>query len=107
MPGIGAVAKPILLGKDFNKFENVSVTAATFPSEPQFVINFKGQEGLLMVLKSGGPIEYSFNGNTIHGELEFGTDLSQVQFDHRRVSHIWFRTNGGSGVVAVHAWAAK
>lgn len=97
---------PIENGKDFNKFKIVTASVADFPENPQFAINFRGQEGLLMIMASGDPVEYSFNGTTVHGKMTLSTDSSKLQFDHRRVSHIWFRSTG-TGVVEIHAWAAK
>lgn len=105
--GLGAEAKPIVNGKDFNIFKKVAVTATDFTSVPQVTINMRGQDGLLMILESGDPVEYSFNGNTVHGDMTANTPTEKLQFDHRRISHVWFRTTGTSSNIWVNAWAAK
>ncbi len=89
-----------------SKFEVVTVDDTDFLAAPHVINNVKFQDGILMVIKSGDPVEYSFDGETVHGELTLSTDLSKVQFDHRRVKHIYFRlASGASADVAVHLWS--
>jgi hypothetical protein len=90
------------LGRDFNFFQTVTATAGSFPVganvDPDVQITIRGAHRIMFVCVSGTNIEYSFNGNTVHGRI------SQDQifnFDIRAEDKIWFR---GSGEVDVHAW---
>ncbi len=98
---------PITDGKDFNYFTKLVISTPTFPSTPQVVINFKGQEGLTLNNEtSGGVVEYSFNGTTLHGEMDGSKTSKDLKWDHRRVSKIWFRLKSGSAsTIRVEAWA--
>lgn len=94
-------------GKDFNLFEKITVTSATFTTEADTVINFRHQRGLSLWNMSGSTtVEYSFNGTTIHGELVGGTAYAGFVWENRVVSQIWLRiTSGVSANVRVEAWA--
>jgi len=87
-------------GKDFNFYQRVTVTAGSFPTtdNADAVITLRGPRRMMFVCSSGTDVEYSFNGNTIHGRIS----ANQIfNFDVRNESEIWFR---GSGTVDVHAW---
>lgn len=97
---------PITLGKDFNYFENIDVTSESFPTECQAFVQFKGAMRLNFVLVSGGPVEYSFNGNTLHGDMTASTATAERDFGIRKGNKIWFRlaSGGSAAVVRVEAW---
>ena len=97
---------PKTQGKDFNFFAKITVTDTTFPNESQVTIPFAGQFGFSLVNEGSDVIEYSFNGNTLHGDLTPGTPTAGMIFDNRRISAIWFRSNSSS-VIRVEAWAAS
>ena len=98
----------IVNGKDFNFFKRVTITSATFSSDCDIVINISGQEGFTMHNEGTGVVEYSFNGTTVHGDMDSTQDSKTLKFDHRRVSKIWFRIKSGSNIpVRFEAWAAK
>jgi hypothetical protein len=87
-------------GKDFNFYQRVTATAGTFPvvGNPDVQIAFRGPRRMMFVCRSGTDVEYSFNGNTVHGTIS----ANQIfNFDVRSEDKIWFR---GTGVVDVHAW---
>lgn len=99
---------PIINGKDFNFFRRVTVVSTSFSSDCNIVINITGQEGFTMHNEGTGIVEYSFNGNTVHGDMDSTKDSKTLKFDHRRVSKIWFRIKTGSSIpVRFEAWAAK
>ncbi len=98
------MAGPITQGKDFNFYQEVTVTNASFPHDADVEFNFRGQQSFSLVIESGTRVEYSFNGNTLHGSLVAGTATEAIMFDNRRVSRIWFRTTSTS-TVRVEAWA--
>lgn len=100
-------AGPIVNGKDFNFFLRVTVGAASFPTEAQVVFNFRGQQGFTLMNEGSSVIEYSFNGTTLHGDMDSSKDSKTLKFDNRRVNKIWFRLkSGSSSEVRVEAWAA-
>lgn len=105
MPYTGPYNK-ILYGRDFNYFKRVtSVTAggAAFATDCDVMIPISTQ-ALTFNLESGSFIEYSFNGNTVHGDMTAGLASANLKFDNRVVSKIWFR---GTGIIRVEAWAIR
>lgn len=58
-----------------------------------------------LVWKGTGIIEYSFNGNTVHGDMESSTPTQAMFFDNRIVQGIWFRVKSGSGGdIRIECW---
>jgi hypothetical protein len=100
------MADPIIEGKDFNFYKLVSVSSASFSSAADAKINFRGEQCFSLLNYGSGNVEYSFNGNTVHGELRFGTPSAGIIFDNRRISKIWLRMKGGgTAEVRIEAWA--
>jgi len=98
--------KPILLGKDFNYFAKVTPADVAFPEDSQVEFNFRGQQNFSMVNEGANVVEYSFNGNTLHGDLTPGTPTAAIFFDNRRIPGIWFRVPAGlATTIRVEAWA--
>lgn len=97
----------IVDGKDRNFYKEVSVSSVAFTGEEDVLINIKGQRGLRIENYGSGAVEYSFNGNVLHGYIAAGsaTDPEVKHFDHRVVSKIWFRAVSGTNTVRVEAWA--
>lgn len=94
-------------GKDRNFYEEVSVSASAFQAEEDVLINIKGQRGLRIENYGSGAVEYSFNGNVLHGYIAAGsaTDPEVKHFDCRVVSKIWLRSVSGTNIVRIEAWA--
>lgn len=97
---------------DFNKFARITVDGYTFAASDSPDIDFSFRHSNLsfsMVLESGsGVVEYSFNGSTLHGDLEIGTPTEAIFFDNRPVSKIWFRAKTGAAIgasVRVEGWS--
>jgi hypothetical protein len=106
MPYTGPYNK-ILYGKDFNFYQKIAVTASgSFSTNCDIVIPFSTQQ-LNLSLESTGVIEYSFNGNNIHGQMDSTKNSANLQFPDRVVSKIWFRLVSGTGTVRVEAWATR
>ena len=102
------MVSPITQGADFNFFQKVTVSGASFATNADVAINIKFQEGFTISNEGTSVIEYSFNGTTLHGDLDSAKDSKTVKFDHRRVTAIWFRLkSGSSSVVRVEAWSTK
>jgi hypothetical protein len=105
-------------GRDYNFFQKVSVNWAAFGGgqtdgySPDAVITFSTQGFQFINLGSGGTnvVEYSFNGNTVHGELNPTTGSVNLLFDNRVASLIWFRLQAGSSgpvVISIQAWGIR
>lgn len=104
-------------GRDFNHFQRVAVSNTTFGVEADgyksdVVIKFPTVNGGVMFTTEGSStntVEYSFNGNTVHGEL-IPNDVNRrhIVFYHRPVSMVWFRVKSGSTGpinIVVEAWS--
>jgi hypothetical protein len=94
---------PITKGFDFNFFKKVTVVSGTFTTNCDVIIPFSTYTVTLQ-LESGGPIEYSFNGNTVHGDMTLTKPSENLVFENRVISKIWFK---GTGLVRVEAWAIR
>lgn len=95
---------PKMYGKDYNFFTKINVTDTAFPNESQVTIPLAGQYGFSLINEGSSVVEYSFNGNVLHGDLTPSTPSAAIIFDNRRISAIWFRASSAS-VVRVEAWA--
>jgi hypothetical protein len=92
-------------GRDFNFFERVDVSSATFGDHPDLVVTFV-TNGALFLNEGNGIVEFSFNGNTVHGSLNSADPSKGIIYDNRVVSTIWLRRVSGdpSVTVRVEAW---
>ena len=95
---------PINQGKDFNFFQKVTVNTPGFPNDAQVVFDIKYQVSFSLVNEGSAVVEYSFNGNVLHGDLTPGTSTGAIFFDNRRVSFIWLRTAVPGQIIRVEAW---
>jgi hypothetical protein len=91
---------PKTFGKDFNFYQEEIVTNSDFPSEPQVFMKFRGSRRMIFVCPAGA-VEYSFNGNTVHGKVASGEPSEKLDFGTREGDKIWLK---GSGTIQVHAW---
>lgn len=99
----------ITWGRDYNYFQKVSVNTAAFATDCDSLITFTTQ-GLMFLNEGTGVVEFSFNGTTVHGELDSTKASAGLSFDNRVVSKIWFRVKTGSSgpiVVSVTAWGIR
>ena len=94
-------------GADFHKFQRVTVDGYDFAEFADVVFNFRtgGSLSFSLVFEGSGRIEYSFNGNTVHGDMTAGSPTSAMFFDNRPVFAIWFRlVSGTGGIVRIEGW---
>lgn len=102
--------KPRVIGKDFNFYRLVPVSqTTTFAEESDVTLTFTPTELTFHSYGTGGTavVEYSFNGNTVHGELDPSKNSGFLLFKNRVVSGIWFRVKSGSTgpiSVRVESW---
>jgi hypothetical protein len=111
-PNIGKITH----GRDFNFYQKVQVVSTSFGGntvdgqQPDVVITFTTQSVMFLNENTTGTVEYSFNGSTVHGELDPTLPSRAMTFDNRTVSCIWFRVKSGSTgpiTVRVDAWATR
>jgi len=122
-PNVGKVT----IGYDHNYFQKLGVSWTTFGAnsvdgyQPDMVINLPEPTytviftnltaaGAGNTLVPSSVIEYSFNGNTVHGELGSCFENISLTFQNRVISTIWFRVQSGStGTlnVSVQAWGVR
>jgi hypothetical protein len=119
MSGFGPITKT--QGRDSSFYKQIAVNWTTFGGSgiyasdgysPDVIITFTTQGLMLLNLGSGSTnvVEYSFNGNTVHGELNPTNPSAGMTFDNRVQSLIWFRVKSGSTgpiTVSVQAWATR
>lgn len=100
----------VVLGPEHSFYQLTTVSAITFGSACDLMITFPTISGGVILSTQGtstNTVEYSFNGNTIHGELIPGGGRTTLTFYNRNVSKIWFRVKAGSSgpiVVSTEAW---
>jgi hypothetical protein len=101
------VLPKIEIGKDFQHFQRVNVSGANFPQFADVQFKFRRSNmSFSLVWEGEGVVEYSFNGNTVHGDMQDGTPTEAMFFDNRNVNGIWFRlASGSAGDVRVEGWA--
>jgi hypothetical protein len=102
------------LGRDFNFFQKVTVTWSTFGAgsvngvQPDLIVTMPTAGFLLFNEDSTSIVQVSYNGTTVHDELNPALASRGIAYDNRTVSTIWFRlSSGASAVVAVRAWGSK
>lgn len=100
---------------NFNYFKKINVNWSDFggsgntfgKQNAEMFISFITQ-GLMFLNETSGIVQYSFNGEDVHGELAYGTPTQGMVFDNRAVGLIWFRLKPGSSgpiTVSVQAWS--
>lgn len=113
-PGIGYIN----YGRDNNYFQKFTVSNTTFGGQsvdgyqPTGIITFSTQYVLFINETTAGAskiVEYSFNGHTVHGELDCntGSQTIKIEMPFRVVGKFWFRVKSGSSgplTVSVQAW---
>lgn len=95
---------PITNGRDFNFFKKVPVSRSLFSSDCDALITFTS-ENISLFNEGTGVIQFSFNGNTIHGELNPNTGTSNLTITNSNsISKIWFKLfSGPSSNVRIQA----
>jgi hypothetical protein len=103
-------------GRDFNFFQKVNVTWSTFGGgsldgySPDIIITFSNLSVMMLNEATTGVVEFSLNGNTVHGELDASTVTKSLSFDNRPMSLIWFRLKSGTAgpvSIATTSWGIR
>jgi hypothetical protein len=87
----------------WNFFEVVSVDGYSFLDDPDVNITFIPQ-GFYFLNRGSRIIQYSFDGETLHGDLNPNDESAGIQFNNRCECKVWFRGDDGYGTVRVEAW---
>lgn len=93
----------ITWGEDFNYFQKITVSNSNFNTNSDMLIPFMTQT-VTFFLEGTGTLSYSFNGNTVHGDMTNGQSSATLTFENRVISKIWFK---GTGTVRVEAWSVR
>lgn len=97
---------PINRRKDSNFFEKVNITSTSFDVMVSW--NFISVGIALMVESndSSDIVQYSFDGETVHGDMRPLFPSEAVVFDNRAQSKVWFRraSSGGPVTVRIESW---
>lgn len=106
MPVSPVSIPPITIGFDHNFFTVITVSNGTFNHLSDLYIPFSTYTVTFQLQSGSGTpaVQYSFNGNTIHGDMTLNLPSQNLTFENRVISGIWFK---GSGVVRVEAWANR
>ena len=92
-------------GFDKNFFSKTTVSNTDFETEATVVIFIRTSLLNLSFINEGNNVlEYSFNGNTLHGDLTPSTPSESLSFSGRNYSKIWFRAPSGASALRVEAW---
>lgn len=111
-------------GPDYDYYQKVEVNWTQFGAPdgyttadgygPDLVIPFSTQSVVFLNEEADTApdkvVEYSFNGITVHGELDSSLPTRGLVFDNRVVSLIWFRVKAGSTgpiTIRVDAWGTR
>ena len=101
-------------GHDFNYFTKVTVTWSNFGGSstdgysPDVIIPFQTQGFILLNEDATNIVEVSYNGNTLHDELNPSLPSKGLAYDARVNSLMWLRLKTGSAgpaVISIRAWA--
>ena len=87
----------------YNYFDEINVDGYSFPTDPQADFGFLST-GISFLNRSAFIFEYSFDGSTVHGDLDPADASIGLSFDNRVESTVWFRAVDGYGNVRVEAW---
>lgn len=92
--------------RDTNYFEKFYVSSITWDILAKWKFN---SIGIALLVESNDPtdvIQYSFDGENVHGDLTPGMPSQGIVFDNRIANAIWFRraSPGDVVLVRVEAW---
>lgn len=87
----------------WNYFNEVTVNETSFPDDPQVNFHFNSQ-GFSFLNRGAQIVQYSFDGTTVHGDLNPGDNSKERIFDIRVECKVWFKVASGSSAVRVEAW---
>lgn len=90
----------------FNYFHELTIDDYDFPTRPQAIFGFNSQ-GFSFLNEGNYIIEYSFDGSTLHGNLDPTNSSVGFVWDDRTENKVFFRSIDGYGSVRVEAWGSR
>lgn len=90
----------------YNFFAVISVDGYSFPTDSQVYFGFISQ-GISLLNRGSKIIQYSFDGETVHGDLNPDDASKGLTFDGRFEDRIWFKGDDGYGSVRVESWSGS
>lgn len=87
-------------------YEDVSVGAAAtdWQDSEKVEIGFVSDNIILHFHSGTGPVEISFDGKNVHGELNGAGEITTLEMPGLRTDSVWFRGTGNEEV-QIFAWA--
>lgn len=97
---------PIKRNRDVNFFEKLYVSSTVFDTVVTWNFNSVGIALMVQDDDATNVIQYSFDGETVHGDMVPTYPSEAIIFDNRLANKVWFRraTPGDSVLVRVEAW---
>ena len=97
---------PVNRRKDTNFFEKFDVSSTSFDVLASWNFISVGLAVMVESNDSSDIVQYSFDGETVHGDMRPTFPSEAIIFDNRAQSKIWFRraTPGVAVIVRVEAW---
>ena len=91
-----------------NFFTKLNITGTDFVEAQRAVWSFNSV-GIALLVESTSTsdvVQYSFDGETVHGDLTPTTASEGIIFDNRYESNVWFRrvSLGGPVLVRIESW---
>jgi len=87
----------------WNYFNLLYVDGYDFPTVPQINFTYTSQ-GFSFLNRGNSTLQYSFNGEDLHGDLVPSDASAGFIFDARSENKVWFRAYDGYGEVRVESW---
>lgn len=88
----------------YHYFLKPTVTNTSFANSTYYYFGFV-TSGIKLYLESGGPVQYSFDGVNVDGDMTTGQSSATLNLDNISESGIYLRVTSGSAVVRVEAWS--
>jgi len=90
---------PRTVGIDKFYFKKVDVTWGTFNNNADAAVTLKTKNSILLINEGNSIVEVSFNGNTVHGELNPSNGTGSLKIDDTSIVKIWFRLKTGKSSI--------
>ena len=87
----------------YNYFAETVVNNAAFTTVETTRFGFVS-EGFSFLNRGAALLEYSFDGVTLHGDLDPADASKGLVFDSRSECRVWFRAPAGASTVRIEAW---
>lgn len=87
---------PRTLGKDRFFFQRKEITSNVFNDSADVALSLITKNSVLLINEGPGIVQYSFNGTTVHGELNNTIGTNAVSVNNPSIVKIWFKIKSGT-----------